>query len=157
MNIVELKVRQNITTDEKLTKLYTQFGALLIELRKKELTESIIKYINQTVEEMNASTLTGKELNKLAKQKQTVLLKQIEKELKIVSKNHYQTLWMLFGFTGFGIPIGVAFGFAMDNMGLLGIGLPIGMGIGVVVGMLLDKKALQEGRQLDIIIKNLSF
>lgn len=153
MNIIELKDRQNITTDEKLSKLYNQFGALLIELKKKELTENIVGAINQAVEEINASTLTENELKKLVKKKQTALLKQIEKELKIVPKNYYQTLWMLFGFSGFGIPIGVAFGLAMGNLGLLGIGLPIGMGVGVIVGLLLDKKAIKEGRQLDVVIK----
>jgi hypothetical protein len=39
-------------------------------------------------------------------------------------------------------------------MGLLAIGLPIGMGIGIAVGTSMDKKAMNEGRQLDIEIKN---
>jgi hypothetical protein len=41
----------------------------------------------------------------------------------------------------------------MGNIGLLGIGLPIGMGVGVGVGSYLDKKALTEGRQLDVDLK----
>jgi hypothetical protein len=87
--------------------------------------------------------------------RQNAILKLVKKELKIVPKSHYQTLWMLFGFSGLGIPIGVAFGLGMGNIGLLGIGLPIGMGLGAVIGLMLDKKALKEGRQLDIVIKNL--
>ncbi len=153
MNIKELKVRENITSDDKLHKLYTQFRELLIELKKKELTENIIRAINQAVEEINTSTLTGNELKKCVKQKQTALLKQIEKELKIVPKTYYQTLWMLFGFSGFGIPIGLAIAYFLGNAGLFGLGLPIGLGVGAVVGLSLDKKALKEGRQLDLVIK----
>lgn len=61
---------------------------------------------------------------------------------------------MLFGFTAFGLPIGVAFGLSMGNIGLMGVGLPLGMAIGLAVGYLLDKKALNEGRQLNIEIEN---
>ncbi|OAQ39334.1 hypothetical protein A5893_10645 [Pedobacter psychrophilus] len=116
-----------------------------------------MEFINDSITVINTSPLIEKDLKILVFKRQTAILKLLQKELKIVPKNHYQTLWMLFGFTAFGLPIGVAFGFLMDNMGLLGIGLPIGMGIGIVVGLLLDKKALKEGRQLDVVIKNLSF
>jgi hypothetical protein len=38
-------------------------------------------------------------------------------------------------------------------MGLIGIGLPLGMSAGIAVGSQMDKKAFEEGRQLDIEIK----
>jgi hypothetical protein len=38
-------------------------------------------------------------------------------------------------------------------MAFLGIGLPIGMAVGSALGSGMDKKALAEGRQLDIEIK----
>lgn len=53
----------------------------------------------------------------------------------------------------FGVPLGVALGLILDNMGLIGIGLPIGMLIGLAVGAHMDKKALDEGRQIDFEIK----
>jgi hypothetical protein len=49
--------------------------------------------------------------------------------------------------------MGVAFGISLGNLGLLGLGLPIGMAVGVGVGSMMDKKALQEGRQLDFEVK----
>ena len=55
--------------------------------------------------------------------------------------------------SAFGIPIGVAFGSSVGNMGLLAIGMPIGMGIGIAVGAHMDKKAADQGRQLDLEIK----
>ena len=55
--------------------------------------------------------------------------------------------------SAFGLPIGVAFGLSLGNLGLLGIGLPIGMGIGVALGTFLDKKAKAAGKQLEVELK----
>ena len=154
MNIIELKIRQGINTENKFGRIYSQFGELLSELKKKELPQNIIKLINDSVEQINSSALTETQLGKLVKQKQTIILKQTEKELKIVPRNYYRNLWMLFGFTAFGLPIGLIFGLSVGNIGLLAIGLPIGMAIGAVVGSGMDKKTLNEGRQLNLEIKN---
>lgn len=153
MNIIELKERQNISDNIVLSRIYNQFRELLKELKNKELPHTIIESVNQDIEELNSASLTDNELKKLVKQKQTRIIKLIEKELKIVPKNHYRNLWLAVGMSAFGLPIGVAFGLSMSNMGLLAIGLPIGMGIGIAVGSGMDKKASQEGRQLDIEIK----
>lgn len=154
MNIKELNHRPSNFTDNKSTKIYSQFGELLNELRKRELTLNIENFINDCIDQINSPTLTEAQLTKFIKQKQSSILKQVEKELKIVPKNYYRNLWMLFGFTAFGLPIGAIFGLSVGNIGLLGLGLPIGMAIGLVVGSMLDKKALNEGRQLNIEIKN---
>lgn len=154
MSIKELSNRQNFSTDNKLNKIYSQFGELLNELRKRELPENIEKSVNDYIDQINSSTLTAIQLTKFIKQKQTSILKQIEKELKIVPKNYYRNMWILFGFTAFGLPIGVALSLSLGNIGLLGIGLPIGMAIGLAIGSSLDKKALTDGRQLNIEIKN---
>ena len=154
MTIKELNIRQDFSTDNKLNRIYSQFSELLNELRKKELNENIERSINESINNLNSSTLSGTQLTKLVKQKQTAILKQVEKEQKIVPKNYYRTMWMLVGMSGIGLPIGVAFGLSIGNIGLLGLGLPIGMAIGLVIGMSLDKKALNDGRQLNIEIKN---
>jgi hypothetical protein len=154
MNIIELKDKQAISGDSKLSSIYSQFGKLLGELKNKDLPQNIIGSVNDHVESINASSLTGNELRKLVKQKQTAILKQVEKEGKIVPQNHYRNLWMLLGMTGFGLPIGMGIGLSIGNMGLLGLGLPIGMAIGLAIGSAMDKKALNEGRQLNITIKH---
>lgn len=153
MTITELIERPDIATDFKLNSLYLQFGKLLNELRKKQLLPDTINFINQRVERINISSSTGTDLRKLIKQEQTLLLKQVEKAHKIAPKNYYRNLWMLLGFTAFGLPIGVSFGLSIGNIGLMAVGLPIGMAIGAAVGSSMDKKALNEGRQLAIEIK----
>ncbi|MBC7959846.1 MAG: hypothetical protein H7X94_08265, partial [Vallitaleaceae bacterium] len=102
---------------------------------------------------INSAAQNGNDFKKLIKQKQSKIIKLVEKEAKIVPKNYYRNVWLAVGMSAFGLPIGVAIGLAVKNIGLLAIGLPIGMGIGVVVGTRLDKKAAQEGRQLDVEIK----
>jgi hypothetical protein len=117
------------------------------------LPEVIVETINQDIDNLNSFSGSGDELRKLITKKQTGILKVLEKELKLVPKNHYRNLWMVLGMSVFGIPMGVAFGASLGNMAFLGIGLPIGMVIGIAMGTGMDKKAHNEGRQIDMEIK----
>lgn len=153
MHIIDIEKTSAILNDEKLIKIHAQFQQLIVQLRAKELTVDSIQIINDNVSSINKSALTGSKLQVLIKKHQTVILKHIEKEYKLTTKNHYRNLWMLFGFTAFGLPIGVSFGLALDNIGLMGVGLPFGMVIGFFVGMQLDKRALRDGNQLDLEMK----
>jgi len=153
MNIIELKERQDLSADTKTNRMYIQLGEFLNQLHKKNLTQNIIESINQDIEEVNAASLTGNDFRKLVKQKQTKIIKLLEKDLKVVPKNYYRNMWLALGMSVFGLPLAVAFGASIGNMGLLGVGLPIGMAIGTLVGSRMDKKALEEGRQLNIEIK----
>ncbi|THF53189.1 hypothetical protein E6C50_03015 [Flavobacterium supellecticarium] len=153
MKIIELREIQNTSENSKLPPLYTQFQKLLEELRKKELPDALIESINQDIEVLNTTTLTDDKLRKLLKDKQTKIVQLVEKEVKIVPQKYYMTLWLAIGMSAFGIPLGTVLGLSLGNMGLLGIGLPIGMAIGIAVGTNRDKKALQEGRQLNVVIK----
>ncbi|WP_421939256.1 hypothetical protein [Pedobacter sp.] len=150
MHFIPLKDRQYTSEDMKLKKVYDQFGALLMELEKKALPADICSKINERIQIINNSTLSGTPLIKLINQVQKETLKQLEQQLKIVPERYYQGMWMLLGMSGIGLPIGVAFGLSIGNIGLLGTGLPIGMLIGLMIGIAMDKKALQEGRQLAI-------
>lgn len=145
----QLTERPDIAADPKLQKIYTEYSGLLRELAKKELPERLIASVNQDIAALNALS-NGSELGKAVRSRQRTLIKLLEKELKIVPKNYYRNLWMLLGMTAFGLPLGTAFGLSVGNIGLLSLGLPVGMAIGMAVGMNMDKKALAEGRQLDI-------
>lgn len=153
MNIIEFKVKQSASDDVKLNQIGNQFHLLLKELRKRQLPDAIIQSINKEVEELNSTTLINTDLRKLIKKKQTAIVSLIEKELKIVPKNYYRTLWLALGMTAFGIPLGVLAGVLLGKPGLFAIGLPIGVAIGVTVGTAMDKKAVKEDRQLNLEIK----
>jgi hypothetical protein len=151
MKIIELKQRPGISENSKAYRPYVQFEKLIDELRKKELSEEITAFVNLDIEELNLITVEN--LKNQVKKKQAKIITQLEKELKIVPKNHYRNTWLAIGMSIFGIPLGVAFGASLGNMALLGIGLPIGMVIGLAIGTGMDQKAFKEGRQLDIILE----
>ncbi|MEG0917934.1 MAG: hypothetical protein RSF68_13055 [Myroides sp.] len=154
MTIIKLRGVKNLASDIRLNQLYSQFDTLLSELRKKEVPDSIIQTINNEVEEINTSdSLTTNDLRKVIKKKQTAILRLIEKDLKLVPKNYYRTLWLALGMTVFGMPLGVLAGVLLGQPGLFAIGLPIGVAIGVTVGTLMDKTAAKENRQLNLEIK----
>ncbi len=153
MEIIKLIERLDSKENSKLHKRYVQFGTLLKELKNKRLSNEIIDFINIEVKELNAIPTSEKRLKFKIIRKQSKIIRHIEKELKIVPKSYYRNAWLGIGMAVFGIPLGVAFGTSLDNIGLIGIGMPLGMVIGVVIGTKMDKKALKEGRQLDFEVK----
>ena len=160
--LAEILYRQNMelihlnkidNSNIKIANSIKQFNSLIKLLNDKNLTLNVIKKINDDITELNSSQVMGTALSHLIKKKQNKIIKLTEKELKIVPKNYYRNLWMVLGMSAFGLPLGVAFGLSLGNIGLLAIGLPIGMAIGTLVGSKLDKKALESGKQLDIELK----
>lgn len=153
MEIIELNQKPGIDTNVKLKEAYVQFESLLFELRKKDLPEGLVRSINQDIEALNSTSISGEAMRKIIKKTQTKMIKLLEKELKLVPKNYYRNLWLALGMTAFGLPIGVAFGTILGNMAFLGIGLPMGLALGLAIGSGMDNKAFKEGRQLDVEIK----
>lgn len=125
------------------------FSSLLEELKSKKLTVTSENYINSQIKQLNNEDSANPKLHKAICKLQTGILKHLEKEFKIVPKDHYQQQWMALGMASFGITIGAGLGMALGNMAFMGIGLPIGMVIGMAVGSSMDKKAAEEGRQLN--------
>jgi hypothetical protein len=154
MIMKKLIERQHILENTKALSRYHQLGELLKALEKRELPNEIIDFINQHIELLNSVSDAEKYFAKTIKEKENEILKHIEKKTNIVPKNHFRKRWLSLGSGAFGLPIGVVLGAGSGNMGLLGAGIPIGMGIGIVVGSSMDKKAFNEGRQLDFEVKH---
>ncbi len=154
MKLKELKKRPNIEQNKKLMNRYVYLEKLINELKKKEISSEIVNSVNQDIEEINSFTGSNKDLLKQVRKSQSNILKLIEKELKLAPRNFYRNRWMAIGLAAFGIPFGAAFGASLGNMAFLGIGIPIGMVVGMAIGAGMDKKAFEEGRQLDMEINN---
>lgn len=153
MKLKELIQRTDRKGNLKLDRAYAQLGNLIRELAARELPDEIIEAINQEIDELNAIPDAGRQLRNQIRKRQSSIVRLLEKELKLVVKNHYRNAWMAIGMGAFGIPFGAAFGASMGNMAFLGIGIPIGMTIGMAIGAGMDTKAFKEGRQLDIELK----
>lgn len=151
MEILEL--HKKIDQSLKLTRKYLAFERLIAELKKMELPVTIVTAINIEIELINHFYGSETGLINQLEGAQKRILKLLEKQLNIVPNNHYLNLWMVLGMSAFGVPLGVVWGTASDNMANLAIGLPIGMCLGIALGGFLDSKAKREGRQLDLDLK----
>lgn len=150
MKITELYQKSDIEKNVKYKEIYSQFEKLLFELRKRDLPDALVMSVNRYIEELNSASNSGSEMRRKIVKTQTRIIKLLEKEVKLVPKNYYRNIWLALGLAAFGVPIGVVLGTSLGNMAFLGIGLPIGLAIGIAVGSEMDKKALKEGRQLDV-------
>lgn len=148
MPIDPLFNRTSLESSSKEAKMFDKIQALLEELRLRELPEKTVKKINQQIGEIN--TANDDELRRQLSRSKRQLLRILEKDVKLVPKNYYRTLWIGVGMGAFGVPFGTVFGTLFDNMGFIGIGLPIGMAIGIAIGSKMDDDAAKEGRQLNI-------
>ena len=145
-----LKDRPEIKEQKNLYRTYKSFQVLIVLLTQKELAPEIKDSISQSIGHLNRFPTADKKFSKYLHSQQKEILKQVEKRHKWVPKNYYRNLWTALGMSVFGIPMGVVFGIMVDNMAYLGIGLPLGLAIGAAVGSNMDKKAKEEGRQLDV-------
>jgi hypothetical protein len=154
MKIIELRELPVEGQPAGLMKADYFFRKLLEELRTRDLPYPMAEFVNLQVLDINESPSMGMMLAKQIQQKQEFILKRLEKQLKVVPKNHYLNIWMALGLSAFGVPLGMAFGMALGNFSFFAIGIPIGMSIGLAIGSGLDKKAFQEGRQLRVDLKS---
>lgn len=150
MGINELRKRKGIGENKQLIDAYIQFEKLLTQLRKRKLPDEVVQAINTNIDLIDPDPGTEEDLRKQLRKTQSDILRLIEKELKLVPKNHYRNVWLALGIAAFGVPLGVVLGASLGNMGYLAIGIPFGLSIGLAIGTGLDKKAADEGRQLDV-------
>jgi hypothetical protein len=126
------------------------YNSLINELSERELDQDICDEINAITEDLKQSQLESKKLRKHIRKMIHKILLILQKKLGITPKGHYLALWMGLGLAIFGVPLGVAFGVAMGNMGLLGIGIGAALPIGMAIGAGLDKKAEKEGQTIKL-------
>lgn len=150
MTIIEMEPIEGIDPGSNNSTALSKFTLLIEELRKRDLPDAIALQINSFIS--IAERFPGNDprfRSRLGKLKNKII-RLLEKELKIVPRNYYRTLWMAVGIGAFGMPIGVALGASFVNMGFIGMGLLFGIAIGLTLETGMDKKAFEEGRQLDI-------
>ena len=150
MDIEKLIKRQIREPNKRLLKEYQKMEDLIEALNKKEIPAELLTVINDDIKLVNSFSGTDKELTKTLRKTHSKILKFVEKELKLVAKNHYRTLWMAIGISVFGISMGTVFSTVFGNYSYLGMGIPIGMVFGLVIGANLDKNAEKDGKQLDL-------
>ena len=132
---------------ENANKKSIQLEALLELLAQKNLADTLVKAINQELENLNAHS--EKTLLKQLKKTQAVILKRIEKDEQLVTKHHFRNTWMAYGMLT-GSVLGSVLGMRANNMSLVGLWLPLGMVFGMAIGIEKDKRVKALGKQLDL-------
>lgn len=153
MPLSSLTPRPSFEENPKLAKAAHNLSTLIAAIAKKPISPSHEYKVNEIIAGVNNFPGPDPELLKQFKSAQAAIIKLLDQELKLVPQNHYQLQWLVLGMAAFGVPLGIALGFSLGNLGFLGIGLPIGMGIGIAVGTAKDNQAKLEGRQLDWLAK----
>lgn len=145
MTINKLETRHDLDSNKRLRKAYEAMQGLIDSLNKKDLSKEIATNINSDIKVLNSFQGSEKELKKALHKTKAEVLKFVENELKYVPKNHYRSLWMVFGML-----IGSALSSMSGDPTFISFGLPLGMVLGLAYGTTLDKKVEEEGRQLEM-------
>jgi hypothetical protein len=133
--------------DEKGLARHDRLQRLLVTLSTYELSEDTTRYITAQLNLIgNQPTLYSKEIAGCFQK----IVNRIAFKEKLVLPKHYLNLWIGVGMGAFGVPIGVAFSAAIENMAFIGAGLPVGIALGAAIGAGLDNKAKAEGRVLNL-------
>ena len=149
MEIQQLKQQDIFEQGPMIYKAYKDLQSLLDELRDRTLDQEVITDINKKIDEMNSFRGDEKEYTKQLKKTQQSSLYILHQRMRIVPQNYYRNMWMGLGMAVFGIPMGTVLGLVMENMAFIGAGIAIGVPLGLGIGTNLDKKAAQEGKQLN--------
>ena len=82
MEINQLDLKFDSINNPKLGDLYSQFQEILEKLNDKKIPSEAVQYINNIVEQSNSTTLQDKALLKFLKDKQNLIIKYLEKDIK---------------------------------------------------------------------------
>lgn len=150
MTFTQLKSKPAYKTNEELKQKFLEFKKLIVAMKKKKIPAEQIEEINAEMELIN--TFDGDEAALLKQYKNSLagIISMLESKLSLVPKGYYRNKWMAIGIALFGVVLGTVFGVVMDNMAFIALGIPFGVGIGLAIGRRKDKKAFDNGNQLDI-------
>ena len=149
-SINPISIKDSPDHPKSLSRILKRMHRLVDALNQREVPPEISQEINQMIQQIDTGDTQPKQLKKGLFKAYRKITNLVRKELGWVPKSFYQTMWMSLGMGGFGLPIGVVIGVIMGNMGLIGLGIPIGMAIGIGIGIMMDQKAVKNGKQLDV-------
>ena len=144
--IDELNERANGTNDTKLKKWLNCSSQLVSEFQERGLPVSAFDECFKVLRKQ----LDGETRYAQIRSFYSMLTDTARNQFQLTTPNYYQSYWMSIGMAAFGVPFGLMFSMALDNFAFFAIGLPFGLSIGLAIGAGKDKKAKDEGTQLNV-------
>jgi len=149
-DLIDLNIDSKYQNNPAVRKESGYFENLLNEIRKKKIPNLDVDYLNTLITELNECKGSDKDFKTLIRKNKNLIFKTLEKDYSLTPKNHYRNKWMGIGMLIYGVTFGLIFSSILGNYAFVGIGLPIGMVLGMAIGANKDKKAKEEGLQLNI-------
>ena len=149
MELEGLKTRFFSDKKKAISKEYALLEQLVQELQHRDLPPEVIVEMNQEIERLNDVLDHHLKLYFYVKSVKKKVLNSLLNDLEIVPKNYYRNLWSALGMLVFGVSLGVVFTSILDKISAFALGLPIGMAIGLVIGIEMDRRALENNKQLE--------
>lgn len=150
MKIICLPENRCVDGNPKVQKRINKLLFIIEALNQKQLPVETVRMLNDTISTLLDIDPRERGYSRAMYKVLVKVLEIVREKHQIVTKNYYRNYWMPIGMSVFGLPIGVAIGIAVDNMGYMGAMLPIGLVLGMAYGGQLDKKAIEENRVIDI-------
>ena len=101
--------------DKKLSAAFLKLDALVDALNSRPIPGSLSEEINSRIRAVNSLQGSSQTVIKELNSTYAAILKLIEKELQLVTRHHYRTLWMVVGMSAFGLPIGLVVSMLVNN------------------------------------------
>jgi hypothetical protein len=149
MDLQSLKNR-SLPGNNSLVKENKFLGELIHELNYRELPPEVVVVMNTEIVRLNTLADDHKRLRAGMRAVKRKLLKSALDDLELVPKNYYRNMWLALGMSVIGLPLGALFSVLQDNYSFISFGFLIGMVLGLAIGTEMDKRALEDNRQLQL-------
>ena len=117
-------------------------------MKEKDISDDAVLKINKETTAIGEYEKSGQQLHSCIRTVKNKVLKISTRELGLFPQKYHTKMWLTLGMGIFGLPIGTAFGIALNNIGLLSLGLPVGLALGYALGAYLDRKVQEQGKVL---------
>jgi hypothetical protein len=149
MDLQSLKNR-SLPGNNSLVKENKFLGELIHELNYRELPPEVVVVMNTEIDRLNTLADDHNRLRAGMRAVKRKLLKSALDDLELVPKNYYRNMWLALGMSVIGLPLGALFYVLQDNYSFISFGFLIGMVLGLAIGTEMDKRALEDNRQLQL-------
>tara|TARA_R100000935_G_C2831853_1_gene165545 strand:+ start:64 stop:525 length:462 start_codon:yes stop_codon:yes gene_type:complete len=150
MELEGLKKRDFSKNSKGIYNEYSLLEQLVQELQNRELPPEVVVELNDEIVRLNEVLDQHLKLHFYTRLVKNKVLKTLINDLEIVPKNYYRNLWLAIGMSVIGLPLGIILSTILGSISFVALGLPIGLTIGVFIGTEMDKKALENNKQLEI-------
>lgn len=132
----------NETENKNQIKIYSEFIAILVNLKSRDLSEEDLLSIENEIKNMGLNAIPEKKRQFFSK-KLNAFKAYLKEKFALVSEGYYMSIGMALGMC-FGVAIGASFG---------ALGISMGVSLGMIVGLTIGRTKDQEAEKQNRVLK----